>query len=110
MGVEKPTKVQASDLRDAAMRIDLGTFIPSSINVGGVVIGPGDFLIAALEVLANGSECVTVTPREQLGDLDGFPELRDFKPRGRWILPSEFKDEYASDRLRWQFWTLRYND
>ena len=77
--------------------------------VGDTVIGPADFLVAALEVLATGAEKVNVTPKEQLGNLDGFAKLRDFKPRGGWILPADFKDNYVSDRLRWQFWTLRYN-
>ena len=36
--------------------------------------------------------------------------VRDFRPKGGWILSPDFKDDYASDRLRWQFWTLRYND
>lgn len=109
-GVSKPVEVSASDLRAAAARIDLGTFLPASIKVGDATIGPADFLIAALEVLAGGSDRVSVTPREQLGDMSAFSEMRDFRPRGGWILSPGFKDEYASDRLRWQFWTLRYND
>ena len=110
VGVVRPTELRASDLRAAARRIDLSTFLPSSIIVGDAEVGPADFLVAALEVIANGSERVVITPREQLGDMSGFERLRDFKPRGRWILSPDFKDEYASDRLRWQFWTLRYND
>ena len=110
VGVSSPVEVSAADLRRAAEGIDLRTFIPPSIAVAGREIGPADFLIAALEVLSTGAEKVTVTPREQLGDLDGFAELRDFRPRGGWILSPDFRDDYASDRLRWQFWTLRYND
>lgn len=109
-GVSEPVTVSASDIRAAAEGIDLGTFIPSSIAVGKREIGPADFLIAALEVLATGAETVKVTPKEQLGNLDEFVSLRDFKPRGGWILSPDFKDNYVSDRLRWQFWTLRYND
>jgi hypothetical protein len=109
-GVKSPVEVSAGDLRAAAAGIDLGTFIPTSIRVGETMLGPADFLIAALEVLVGGAERVTVTPREQLGDMGSFRALRDFRPRGEWIMPPEFKDEYASDRLRWQFWTLRYND
>ena len=110
VGVKSPVEVTASELRAAAAKIDLGTFLPASIPVGDTAIGPADFLVAALEVLATGAEKVTVTPKEQLGNLDGFAKLRDFKPRGGWILPADFKDNYVSDRLRWQFWTLRYND
>ena len=110
VGVKSPVEVTASELRAAAAKIDLGTFLPASIPVGDTAIGPADFLVAALEVLATGAEKVAVTPKEQLGNLDGFAKLRDFKPRGGWILPADFKDNYVSDRLRWQFWTLRYND
>ena len=110
VGVQAPVEVSALDLRKAAEGIDLSTFLPPSIAVGGREIGPADFLIAALEVLATGAEKVKVTPKEQLGDLDEFARLRDFRPRGGWILSPDFKDEYVSDRLRWQFWTLRYND
>lgn len=110
VGVTKPVEVRASDLRAAAAEMDLGTFIPASIRVGNATVGPADFLVAALEVLADGAESVTVTPREQLGDMSAFRTLCHFRPRGRWILSPEFKDEYVSDRLRWQFWTLRYND
>jgi len=110
VGVSEPVEVSAADLRAAAQGIDLRTFIPPSIAVGETAIGPADFLVAALEVLATGAEKVVVAPKEQLGSLDGLPELRDFHPRGGWIHPPEFRDDFASDRLRWQLWTLRYND
>lgn len=110
VGVTKSVTLKADDLRSAAAQIDLDTFLPPSIDVGDEKIGPADFLFAALEVLVTGAETVTVEPSEQLGDLSGFAELRDFHPRGGWILSPEFRDEYASDRLRWQFWTLRYNE
>ena len=28
--------------------------------------------------------------------------------RGTWIYSEDFKDEWTSNRLRWQFWTFRY--
>ena len=110
LGVTAPVEVAAADLKLAARGIDLDTFLPSSIVVGDREIGPADFLIDALEVLSTGAEKVTVTPREQLGNLDEFVCLRDFRPRGGWILSPDFRDDFVSDRLRWQFWTLRYND
>ena len=110
VGVSEPVKVSAADLRRAAQGIDLRTFLPSSITVGDREIGPADFMIAALEVLSTGADTVELTPREQLGNLDEFVGLRDFRPKGGWILSPDFKDDYASDRLRWQLWTLRYND
>ena len=94
----------------AARTMDVGGFLPSSIAVDGRGIGPADFLIAALDVLATGAGSVVVSPKEQLGDLSRFPKLRDFRPAGGWVFTPGFKDVYASDRLRWQFWTLRYID
>jgi hypothetical protein len=41
-GVTAETSVSASDLKAAADKIDLSTFIPSEINVGGRMIGPAD--------------------------------------------------------------------
>lgn len=45
---------------------------------------------------------------DPLAALDRFPPLRDFRPAGTWIYWPQFKDAYASDRLRWQLWTMRY--
>ena len=107
-GVASEVTVRREDLIRAAHAIDLDGFLPSSLRVGDVTIGPADFLVAALETLTSGATTVTVIPREQLGDLSRFKELRDFRPRGDWIHPPEFKDAYTSDRLRLQLWTLRY--
>lgn len=50
-----------------------------------------------------------VVPREQLGDVAAFcPSLADFTHCGKWIYEDSLKDEYLADRLRWQFWTMRY--
>ena len=50
-----------------------------------------------------------VVPREQLGDVAAFcPPLADFTHRGKWIYEDSLKDEHLADRLRWQFWTMRY--
>lgn len=83
--------------------------LPPKIDVGGVSVGPADFLIAALEVLETGAERVTVRPREQLGDIASkMPNLAKFSHAGTWIYWPQFKDRYLSDRLRFQFWTLRF--
>ena len=36
------------------------------------------------------------------------PPLADFTHRGKWIYEDSLKDEHLADRLRWQFWTMRY--
>ncbi len=109
VGVKTPVIVKASDLKAAAAKISLKRHLASSYEVGGVAIGPADFLFAALEVLATGAEEVKVVPREQLGDIAAeCAPLATFTHRGRWIFGPSMKDEYLADRLRYQFWTLRY--
>ena len=107
-GVIEPTVVRASDLRACAERISFKRHLPVSYDVGGARIGPADFLLAALEILETGAEQVTVSPRDQLGSISKhLPWLSKFRHDG-WIYWPEFKDRYLSDRLRWQYWTLRY--
>jgi len=108
-GVKVPVTLKAEDLRAAAKRMTLKRHLPPKIDVGGVSVGPADFLIAALEVLETGAERVTVRPREQLGDIASkMPNLAKFSHAGTWIYWPQFKDRYLSDRLRLQFWTLRF--
>ena len=99
--------VSAADLKAAAANIDLGTFLPPSFEVGGKRIGPADFLFAALEVLETGASEVKVTPREQLGSFKEVPSLEQMKIAGSWVHTKAFKDEFLSERLRLQLWTLR---
>jgi len=112
-GVMRPTTVTRAGLAAAARKIDLTTFLPSEIEVDGQMIGPADFLFAALTALTDGSERVTVTPREQLGSFKEVPDLeKQFlgKANGNvtWgIFPDDFKDVYVSERFRLQLWTLR---
>lgn len=109
VGVTAPVRVKAADLRVAAAKISFKRHLPVSYDVGGTRIGPADFLFAALEVLETGADEVTVSPRDQLGDVRAFsPSLADFTHVGAWMYVPEFKDRYLSDRLRWQFWTLRF--
>ncbi len=109
-GVEKATKVKAADLRAAAAKIDLGTFMPPEIEVGGVKIGPADFLYAALEVIDTGADEVTVKPRDQLGPIHQLmPTLATYSMKGGWgLFMDSFEDKYLTARLRLQLWTLRY--
>ena len=106
-GVESRTEVRADDLRAAAATLDLSTFIPPSISVGGRAIGPADFLFAALEVLETRTEKVTVAPREQLGSFKEVPHLPDMNISGSWVHTKAFKDRCLTERLRLQLWTLR---
>ena len=109
-GVASATSVKASDLKAAAAKIDLDTFIPPEIDVGGVKIGPADFLFAALEALETGASEVVVQPRDQLGPIHLLmPTLATYSMKGGWPLYEDsFEDRYLTPRLRLQLWTLRY--
>ena len=108
-GVKEPVRVKSSDLAAAAKKMDVSRFLPPSIDVGGVRIGPADFLFAALEALETGAEEVVVVPRDQLGDIARYlPKMATVNFRGTWIYTPDYKDEWTSNRLRWQFWTFRY--
>ena len=89
--------------------MDVSRFLPTSIDVGGVEIGPADFLFAALEAIETGKDEVAVTPRDQLGDIARYlPKMATVNFRDTWIYTPEYKDAWTSNRLRWQFWTFRY--
>ena len=108
-GVKERRVVKVADLRRAAASMKTDGFLPVSIDVGGVAIGPADFLFAALEVLETGAEEVAVEPRDQLGDIARYlPQMADVNFRGTWIYTDDFTDKWTSNRLRWQFWTFRY--
>ena len=108
-GVMQPVVVKASDLAEAASWMDLATFIPPQIAVGGAKIGPADFLFAALEVLTTGANEVTVRPREQLGSFKNCPSLETVDIKGGWVIHSpELNGKLLDERLKLQLWTLRF--
>ena len=108
-GVTQPVVVKAGDLSETASWLDLGTFIPPQIAVGGAKIGPADFLFAALEVLTTGAAEVTVKPREQLGSFKNCPSLETVDITGGWIIHStDLNGKLLDERLKLQLWTLRF--
>lgn len=106
-GVDRTVVLRAEDLRKAARRIDLATFLPASVPVGEVSVGPADFMLAALEVLETGAESVRVVPREQLGSFEAIPSVERMRIAGSWVHTKSFEDRYLSERLRLQLWTMR---
>ena len=106
-GVAEKIAIKADDVKRSADLIKDGEFLPSKISVGGIDIGPADWLFAALEAL-QGKDEIVITPREQLPSLDIVPETRDAYFKGTWRHSDSFEDKYLSDRLRWQIWTLRF--
>ena len=106
-GVTQPVRVTADALREAAGKMDLTTFLPPAIRVGGSALGPADFLFAALEVIDTGAREVVVVPRPQMPDYELLPRLKTICMRNTWMHSPDFKDRYLSDRMRLQLWTLR---
>lgn len=106
-GVAAPVTVKRRDLVSAARSIDTGDFIPSEINVGGAVLGPADFLFAALEAI-EGKDDIVVMPKMQRGSFGPYPALEKLSLAGTWLFSEDFRDEYVSEAIRNQIWTLRY--
>lgn len=108
VGITEPCTVSAADLRTAAKQMNIRDFLPATIPVGDVTLGPRDFLMAALEVLATGAKTVRIEPVDsQLGSFARLPELEK-KHYGSWpVYPKEMKGDHVSEMARLQLWTLR---
>ncbi len=99
--------VSKNDIISACEQIKDGEFLPEKIKVGNTYIGPTDWLYGALEVLMGASE-VTIKPKNQLPCLDCMPEVRDSDFKGTWQHSDSFEDNYLSNRLRYQSYTMRF--
>ncbi len=105
--ISEKVTLLARDIKESARLIKDGEFLPTEIKVGNTVVGPADWLFAALNVLQGENE-ITIEPRNQLPSLDVIPETRDAYFKGTWRHSDSFEDKYLSDRLRLQAWTLRF--
>ncbi len=105
--IEKPITVSAKDIISACEQIKDNEFLPEKIKVGNDYIGPADWLYGAMEVLL-GAERVDISPKPQLPCLDCMPEVRDSAFKGTWQHSDSFEDNYLSDRLRYQSFTMRF--
>ena len=113
MPVSSPRQmdVTRAEIVAAAKAMDTSSFLPARIDLdGGKTIGPRQFLYAALEFLVRPVDVYTVIPGDQLGSFAPLRKLEFRTHRNTWLHcpPPVFEDAYASDRLRWQIWTLRY--
>ncbi|MBB6671626.1 polysaccharide deacetylase family protein [Cohnella nanjingensis] len=114
VGTNGRLKIDAAVLRQAAAALADAEIIPHRIPLGessgggseGPVIGPGDFLRAAAQVLS-GAASAAIEPGPQLPDTSDFYRFDDFRLAGTWIYADDFKDEWVTRRLRWQSWTIR---
>lgn len=111
--LDKPYEIKENitltkeEIISACAEIKDNEFLPAKIKVGEKYIGPTDWLIGALEVLL-GADTVTAEPKAQLPCLDCMPEVRDSDFKGTWQHSDSFEDNYLSDRLRYQSYTMRF--
>lgn len=105
--IDKKITVPRDDIISACDQIKDGEFLPAKIKVGNDFIGPADWLYGALDVIL-GAPCVEISPKNQLPSLNCMPEVRDSDFKGTWQHSDSFEDNYLSDRLRYQSWTMRF--
>lgn len=106
-GVKEAVTLNAEDIRNAVKAYDFSGFLPHEISVGNTIIGPADFLFAMLKMLSCTEATIHIEPRDNLPCLDSQPKLRDIHFKGTWMHSDDFQDDYLSDRLRLQSWTMR---
>ena len=106
--ITAPVTVTKADMIESAKRIPAKDWLPRSIVVGSEILGTADWLRAALAVLCDGVDSVTVQPGVWQIDMDQFPIVRDRSYKGVWIHWDQLEDNYLSKRLRLQSWTFRF--
>ncbi len=100
--------INRNEVINLAKNISEEDFLPSVFYVRDKAIGPRDLLNAFFAFLLDGIEYYTVTPNQAWQiDLDEFPSLRDLNYKGSWIHSDALNDDYLSNRLRYQSWTIR---
>ena len=106
--ISEPITVTAEQMRASAAGMEkVGSyFMPTEYRVGETVLGPADWLRAALAVL-DGEKEITLLPDTWQIDLNQFPWLRDMNLKGTWVHSKDFEDQYLSERARLQSWTIR---
>ncbi len=106
--VAEEVTLSAKDIKESVKSIDTARFLPTEIKVGDKVIGPADWLRAAMKVIMGENE-VTVKPDVAMPSLDAVPNLRDCDfATYRWMQSDDFEDKYLSKRLKLQAWTMRF--
>lgn len=104
--VSVPVTLTREDIVASAKAMNIERWLPRSITVNGVTIGPADWLRAALAILC-GEESYTVTPAAWQIDMSQFSRLRDVNYAHSWVNITHLEDDYLSRRGRLQAWTIR---
>ncbi len=107
--ITAPVTVTKAAMEASAKTLAADGWLPLAIPVGEIILGPGDWIRAALAVLA-GEEAITLQPADWQIDLNQFPPLRDccFNP-GYWPIetPESLEDKVLTKRAKLQSWTIR---
>lgn len=104
--ISAPMTLTRAELMVAAKQIS-NFFLPASLTAGDKKLGVADFLRAALVLLTENTDEVTLVPAPAQIDLDEFPLLRDMSLKGTWVHTKDFEDNYISERSRLQSYTIR---
>ncbi len=107
--ITEPLTVTRAEMEASAAELKPDGWLPGSVTVGGKLLGPADWLRAAMAILS-GEESVTVSPADWQIDLDQFPRLKKvrFYPCPWPIETTEsLKDRVLSKRAKLQSWTIR---
>ena len=83
-------------------------FLPPVFLINEKKIGPRNLLDAFFAFLLDGVDSfVSESNAPWQIDLNEFPSLRDLDYKASWISGKDLKDDFLSDRLRLQSWTIR---
>jgi len=104
--ITSPITVTKNEMILSAKELRADGWLPEAIKVGKNLLGPADWLRAALCVLC-GEDVVTVKPEQWQIDMDQFAKLRDLDLKLKWIDTKHLMDNYLSQRSRLQSWTIR---
>ncbi len=104
--ITDPVTVTKDEMIASAKGMSADGWLPLSISVGDKLLGPADWLRAAMAVLC-GEDSVTVQPGVWQIDLDQFPKLRDQDLKLKWVDTKDLMDDHLSRRARLQTWTIR---
>ena len=105
--IKKSITASKADIISACSQIKDEEFLPEKIQISDKFIGPTDWLVAAMEVVLGANE-VIIEPKAQLPSLNCMPEVRDSNFKGTWQHSDSFEDNYLSNRLRYQSYTMRF--
>lgn len=105
-GIAEPLSLAAEEVRAAARRLEPITYVPATIEVGRVTLGPADMLCAMAQVL-DGAPEVRLAPQPQLPEAVHWPQLDTWNTAAGWLHPRGWTSMWVDNRLRWQSWTVR---